>query len=153
MHGQFKIPKYIILEDTESKQSAYLSPNILAPTSEFNFMEQLDCFIVTGTKSANTFNDPEKPSKKVFSDDSFETDDEDTLYCHHGPAPYTNPMDLSSSSLDDLPSPPYTAMHFNEDAPPPTGDNTGNDDRIDGGDNMGEDGSASVVGDPGGDPG
>ena len=118
MHGQFKIPKHIILKDEESKQSAYLSPNILAPTSEFNFSEQLDCFIVTGTDSSNTVDDPEEPSEKDINDEFSETDDDDFLFCHHGPAPSpsSDHGDLSDSSLDQLPTPPYTRMTFHEDS-------------------------------------
>ena len=158
MHGKFKIPKHIILRDEESKKTAYLAPNVLAPTSEFLFTEQLDGFIVTETEatSANILDVPEEPSDKAFSDESFGSDDDDdVLYCHQGlaPSPRSGHEDWSDTSLNQLPTPPYTRMtsHEQENLSPASSSHCnpgmsygGDGDGVDGG---GDDGGGDGGGD------
>ena len=107
MHGEFKLPKHIIINNEESNQSSYLSPNILAPTSEFNFSEDINCFLVVAKEASET-----SVGVKLSddgSDDSF-FDDEDALYCYRGPAPSVDYGGLSDSSSEELPELPYTRM-------------------------------------------
>ena len=85
LYGEFRLPKHIIIKDEESHKSAYLSPNILSPTSAFSFIEEFDSFAVVATVSPEAI-DGLKHLETDVIDDSFETD-KDTLYCYHGPAP------------------------------------------------------------------
>ena len=82
MHGKIELPKYIIIKDEETNTSAYLCSTVLTPTSEFNFMELSESFVVTSFTSSH-------PSKKNI--------EKEVLVCHMAPAPASD-SDIHSSS-------------------------------------------------------
>ena len=133
LHGELKVPKYIILKDEESGRVAFLPSSILAPTTEFTFTELSDFFVVTkkSTTFTETSSDPEESFDKELYNESFE--DDDILYCHHGPAPISQSDD--DESYGQLPTPPYTRIFHGEDsyssgggaADPPDDDISGDD--------------------------
>ena len=112
VEGEIKLPKHIIVKDEESGQKAYLAPNILAPTSEFSFIETLDYFIVSKSVSApvETFEEALDDIENIFTDES---DDDDVVYSHFGPASRQG-TNFCDDSNDDLPSPSYTPMTFHD---------------------------------------
>ena len=111
MDNEVKLPKNIILKDEENRLTAYLSANVLAPTSEFSFIETADSFLVTKINE-----DVDDESEAFSSDEEINKSDEDddVLYCYHGPHPSSR-QELDNSIEDnELPTPPYTPYTFHD---------------------------------------
>ena len=46
MFGEFKLPRYILIQDENGNNITFLSSNVLRPTTDFNFLEDEEHFIV-----------------------------------------------------------------------------------------------------------